>query len=58
MWTVSPDPQAHMAKLQKLIEGGVTHIYVHAGNDEQQRAIQFYSQEVLPKLRGERSRSV
>jgi len=58
MWTVSPDPQAHAQKLQELIDGGVTHIYVHAGNQDQPRAIQFYRDEVLPLVRGERARSI
>jgi TAT-translocated FGD2 family F420-dependent dehydrogenase len=58
MWVVSPDPQAHIAKLNELIDGGVTHIYVHAGNDDQRQAIEFYRDEVLPKVRGERSRAV
>lgn len=57
MWTVSPDPQEHIAKLQELIEGGVTHIYVHAGNQDQQRAVQFYRDQVLPAVRGERARA-
>ena len=57
MWTVGSDPQVHIAKLQELIDGGVTHIYVHAGNQYQMRAIQFYRDEVLHKVRGERSRA-
>jgi TAT-translocated FGD2 family F420-dependent dehydrogenase len=56
MWTVSSDPEAHVSKLQELIDGGVTDIYVHAGNEDQMKAIQFYRDEVLPKVRGERSR--
>lgn len=56
MWTVSPDPQKHVEKLQELIDGGVTHIYVHAGNHDQMQAIKFYRDQVLPKVRGERSR--
>lgn len=58
MWTVSPDPAAHVQKLEELITGGVTHIYVHAGNEDQLAAIRFYRDEVLPKLRGGRDRAV
>lgn len=58
MWTVSPDPEPHVQKLEQLIQGGVTHVYVHAGNPDQQRAIQFYRDQVLPRVRGERARSV
>ena len=57
MWTVSPDPEPHIKKLQELIDGGVTHIYVHAGNTNQMQAIQFYRDQVLPQVRGERARS-
>jgi TAT-translocated FGD2 family F420-dependent dehydrogenase len=57
MWTVSPDPAEHVRKIQKLIDGGVTHLYIHAGNQNQMQAIQFYRDEVLPSLRGERVRS-
>ncbi len=58
MWTVSPDPAAHAQRLQELIDGGVTHIYVHAGNQDQPRAIRFYRDEVLPRVRGERARAI
>ena len=50
-WVVSPDPHAHIQKLQELIDGGVTHFYVHLGNDDQQSAIQFYAEQVLPKVK-------
>jgi F420-dependent hydroxymycolic acid dehydrogenase len=55
MMTVSPDPAEHVAKLQTLIDGGVTHIYVHAGNENQPEAIEFYRDHVLPRVRGERA---
>jgi len=49
-WVVSTDPQVHTGKLQALIDGGVTHIYVHPGNADQEHAIEFYGKEVLPHL--------
>lgn len=49
-WVVSEDPQAHIQKLKELADGGVTHVYVHPGNTDQQRAIEFYGKEVLPHL--------
>jgi F420-dependent hydroxymycolic acid dehydrogenase len=57
MWTVSPDPEPHIQKLEELIAGGVTHIYVHAGNENQIQTIQFYRDHVLPQGRGERARA-
>jgi len=49
-WPVSEDPQVHVAALQKLIDGGVTHIFVHSCQPDQRRVIEFYGQDVLPKL--------
>lgn len=40
-WTVSEDPDAHITALQQLIDGGMTQIYVHSGQNDQHRAIQF-----------------
>ncbi len=49
-WPVSEDPRVHVDALQKLIEGGVTHIFVHSCQPDQRRVIEFYGSEVLPKL--------
>jgi F420-dependent hydroxymycolic acid dehydrogenase len=58
MMVVSPDPAQHVAKLQELIAGGVTHIYVHAGNEDQHHALNFYRDNVLPQVRRERAATV
>lgn len=50
-WTVSEDPHVHADAIQKLIDGGVTEIYVHSGNEDQERFIRFYGTEILPRLR-------
>jgi TAT-translocated FGD2 family F420-dependent dehydrogenase len=52
MWTISEDPEEHVQALQKVIDGGVTHLFVHAGNDDQHAAIRFYGERVLPRLKG------
>lgn len=57
-WVVSDDPDEHAESIQKLIDGGVTHVFVHSGQFDQQRVIDFYSGEVLPRLRGQRARTV
>ena len=49
-WPVSEDPQVHVDALHKLIDGGVTHIFVHSCQPDQRRVIEFYGSEVLPKL--------
>jgi len=47
-WPIGSDPQVHAQALQKLIQGGATHIFVHSPEPDQLRAIQFYGQQVLP----------
>jgi F420-dependent hydroxymycolic acid dehydrogenase len=49
-WPVSEDPQVHVQAIQKLIDGGVTHVFVHSPQPDQRRVIDFYGREVLPRL--------
>jgi TAT-translocated FGD2 family F420-dependent dehydrogenase len=49
-WVVSQDPQAHLQALQKLIDGGVTHIFLHSPQQDQAKVITFYGEQVLPRL--------
>ena len=49
-WVISQDPQAHLQALQQLIAGGVTHIFVHSPQPDQAKVIQFYGEQVLPRL--------
>lgn len=51
---IGSDPQVHIEALQKLIDGGVSTIFVHSAQPDQERAIEFYSKEVLPKLKRQR----
>lgn len=55
-WLVSDDPDEHAQSIQKLLDGGVTQVYVHSGQFDQQRVIDFYGNEVLPRLRGKQTR--
>jgi F420-dependent hydroxymycolic acid dehydrogenase len=50
-WTVSADPDAHVQAIQKLFESGVTIVNVHSGQMDQQKVIDFYGKEVLPRLK-------
>lgn len=56
-WLVSADADEHAQSIQKLIDGGVTQVYVHSGQADQQRVLEFYSREVLPRLRGAQART-
>lgn len=52
-WAIGGDPQVHIDALQELIDKGATHIFVHSAQDDQERYIEFYGQEVLPNLQHE-----
>jgi dTDP-glucose pyrophosphorylase len=48
---VSEDPGVHVVAIQKLTEMGATDVFIHSGQHDQQRVIEFYGREVLPRLR-------
>lgn len=50
-WPISTDPAVHVEALMKLFDMGATQVYVHSGNPNQQRTIDFFGQQVLPRLR-------
>ncbi len=50
-WPVSEDPQVHLAALERYFAAGVTDIIVHSGQQDQERVIRFYGEQVLPLLR-------
>jgi TAT-translocated FGD2 family F420-dependent dehydrogenase len=49
-WVISDDPQVHLQALQRLIAGGVTHIFVQSPQADQAKVIRFYGEQVLPRL--------
>ena len=49
-WVVSQDPQVHLQALEKLIDGGVTHIMLQSPQQDQAKVIKFYGEQVLPRL--------
>lgn len=46
-----PDPQKHIEKIQKYIDAGFDHVYMHQVGPDQEGFFRFYEREVLPKLR-------
>jgi TAT-translocated FGD2 family F420-dependent dehydrogenase len=50
-WTVSSDPNAHVQMIKKLFDSGVTIVNIHSGQPDQQKVIEFYGREVLPRVR-------
>jgi F420-dependent hydroxymycolic acid dehydrogenase len=50
-WTVSSSPDPHVQTIKKLFDSGVTIVNIHSGQSDQQRVIEFYGREVLPRLK-------
>jgi G6PDH family F420-dependent oxidoreductase len=50
-WLVSDDPDSHMQAIQALFDQGATDVFIHSGQTDQRRVIEFYGKRVLPKLR-------
>jgi G6PDH family F420-dependent oxidoreductase len=49
--TCGPDPDRHASAVQEFVDAGYDHVYVHQIGPEQERFLEFYAQEVLPRLR-------
>ena len=49
-WVISEDPQEHLQALQRLIDGGVTHIFLQSPQQDQEKVIKFYADNVLPRI--------
>ena len=50
-WTVSSNPDAHVQTIKRLFDSGATIVNIHSGQPDQQRVIEFYGREVLPRLK-------
>jgi TAT-translocated FGD2 family F420-dependent dehydrogenase len=48
--TVGADPEPHRAALKKLLDAGVTQVFIHSPQQDQRRVIDFYAREVLPSF--------
>ncbi len=45
------DPDAHIESIQQALDMGFEYVYVHQIGDEQDRALSFYEEEVIPSFR-------
>ncbi len=50
-WIVSTDPDEHVARIKHYVDLGFNHLVFHAPGPDQQRFLDLYNQEVLPRLR-------
>ncbi|WP_440769522.1 TIGR03557 family F420-dependent LLM class oxidoreductase [Natronorubrum sp. DTA28] len=48
--TTSPDPQDHIDSIEQAIDAGYDHVYFHQIGPDQELAIEFYEDEVLPSV--------
>lgn len=49
-WSVGTDPEIHAAAIRELFESGATLVNIHSGQADQKKVIDFYGNEVLPRL--------
>jgi TAT-translocated FGD2 family F420-dependent dehydrogenase len=52
-WTVNSNPEAHAQTIKKLFDSGVTIVNIHSGQPDQQKVIEFYGREVLPRVKSQ-----
>ena len=45
-----PDPERHLEAIEEFQRAGFDRVYIHQVGSEQQRAIEFYEQEILPQF--------
>ena len=50
-WLVSSDPDEHVEQIAAYVELGFTHLVFHAPGPDQQRFIELYGRDILPRLR-------
>jgi TAT-translocated FGD2 family F420-dependent dehydrogenase len=50
-WPVGTDASAHIKVIEALFQSGATMVNIHTGQEDQMRAIKFYKDEVIPKVR-------
>jgi F420-dependent hydroxymycolic acid dehydrogenase len=50
-WTVSEDPDEHARAIEAYFDAGVTDVFIHSGQEDQARVIDFFGNRVLPLIR-------
>jgi coenzyme F420-dependent glucose-6-phosphate dehydrogenase len=50
-WLVSTDPEEHVAQIEPYVRLGFRHLVFHAPGADQERFLELYAKEVLPRLR-------
>ena len=47
---VDPDPETHAKNIEKAVEAGYDHVYLHQIGPEQEKFVEFYEEEILPQF--------
>jgi len=50
-----PDPERHLAHIQKFIDAGYDHLHIYQVGANQEGFFQFYEQQILPRFQSSRS---
>jgi coenzyme F420-dependent glucose-6-phosphate dehydrogenase len=50
-WIVSSDPDEHVAAIKRYTDLGFNHLVFHAPGPDQERFLNLYAEEILPRLR-------
>ncbi|HVN19044.1 MAG TPA: hypothetical protein VMU05_09740 [Dongiaceae bacterium] len=50
-WPVSTDPNVHIKAISDLYDSGVTIANIHTAQPDQERVIEFYGREIIPRLK-------
>ncbi len=56
-WPVSTDPNVHIKAIEELFQSGATIVNIHSGQADQERVVEFYGKEVLPKVNSQMSKA-
>lgn len=46
-----PNPKVHLKNIQKCVDSGFNYLYIHQIGPNQKEAIEFYSNEVIPRVK-------
>jgi len=49
-WPVSTDVAVHVQAIQNMVNAGVTHLFVHATQQDQVAVVDFFGHQVLPQI--------
>jgi TAT-translocated FGD2 family F420-dependent dehydrogenase len=52
-WIVGEDPQLFVKRILALFKGGVSKVFIHSAQNDQQKVLDFFGQQVIPQVRSQ-----